>query len=590
MTLEDIKEYLHNKRILHFRRGHLSLNPMYKLLLDDESKSIIDDWMKDFRNEKEGWWCLIHDMYAVDRPRCPMCGKVAKFAYKYYNLTCGECNYNDYGPKKDKVAASTTEESIRRGREKYEETCLRIYGVKNPNQFTTPEMKAAYVARCQEKHGTNNAVQSKEAREKYKRTMLERHGVDHNFKMINSSEKLKKVWEEQHDKIIEKIKMTSILNHGTEFPTQSKEVQEKMIAAKNSKSLKIEQEYNCVQQSKLIELYGQGWLKFLRDGTIVPLKFGKLNNFIKNEDVEKIKQYTSTPHDIFSISEAEKELRSYVHSIYDGEIKHNDRTTISTENKRYEMDIYVPEKNVAFEYDGVYWHSIEIVDKNYQLNKSIAAKNKGIRMLHIFEDEWINSTDICKSIISSSLGIYQRTIPARKCNFIKLTSEDYRNFCDENHIQGSINSKYKYGLSYKDEIVQVIGIGQSRFKKNELEIHRMCTKKFTNVIGGFSKLMSHIKEELSNEYDILYSYVDLSKFTGNGYESVGFEYVSTSKPSYFYIKGLKRYNRIQFQKHKLKNLLEHFDESKTEQENMIDNNYLCVYDCGTKKYKYNLKN
>ena len=40
------------------------------------------------------------------------------------------------------------------------------------------------------------------------------------------------------------------------------------------------------------------------------------------------------------------------------------------------------------------------------------------------------------------------------------------------------------------------------------------------------------------------------------------------------------YTRDRFQKHKLKDLLETFDERLTEEENMFENDYRKIYDCG----------
>lgn len=39
-------------------------------------------------------------------------------------------------------------------------------------------------------------------------------------------------------------------------------------------------------------------------------------------------------------------------------------------------------------------------------------------------------------------------------------------------------------------------------------------------------------------------------------------------------------------KHLLKDKLEIFDENKTEIENMLDNNFNMIYDCGTTKWVY----
>lgn len=593
MEIIEITNELKSKNILHIRKGHLSLNPMYKYILDGSSESIIDSWMSGFRSEREGWWCLLHNVKCDERPRCPICGEVAKFNERGYNLTCGNCNYNDYGPKKEKIRQSTTEESKKQRKINYEKTCLERYGKKNANQFITPEKKELYIEKCKSKFGTSNAGQSKEAKEKRKNTLIERYGVTHNFKLIDTPEHAKEVWDKNHDSILEKTKMTQLEKYGAEFYSQTNEWKTRNRLSKSRNTILFETENNCILQSKLIRMYGQGWLSLIKDGEIKiikdPTRFG---NYISNDDVPKIIDYVSSQHDCFASNE-EIELRTYIENLIGKEnVKSNDRTVISTKDNRYELDIYVPDSNLAIEYNGVYWHSIENVDKKYHLTKSKLCENKGIRLIHIFENEWKSDKEKCKSLISSALNVFERRIYARECNFKQLSIEEYRSFCNENHLQGSVNSKYKFALEHNGEIVEVIGIGKSRFNKNELELHRLCTKKFTNVIGGFQKLLKHALEAIdTSDYDYLISYVDLAKYTGVGYEKCGFEYMTTTPPSYFYIdKHLHKHNRIEFQKHKLCKILEKYDDNLTEQENVIRNKYFCIYDCGTKKYKYNIKN
>ncbi len=170
-----------------------------------------------------------------------------------------------------------------------------------------------------------------------------------------------------------------------------------------------------------------------------------------------------------------------------------------------ELDIYIPSKNVAIEFNGLYWHSDKQKPFDYHKIKTELCNQKGIRLIHIFEDEWQNNKDIIKSIIKSSLGIYDRKIYARKCEIKELNNKEYKDFLVKNHIQGQINSSLKVGLFYKNELVQVAGFGKSRFKSNELELHRMCTLLNTQVIGGFSKLCKYLNQPFI-------SYIDKSKF------------------------------------------------------------------------------
>ena len=595
--IENIKEELKARNILHIRRGHLSLNPMYKHLLDNSSISIIESWQSNFRSTKEGWWCLLHDINGDNRPKCPICGSISKFNGRGYNLTCGKCNYNAYPEKKEKSKQTCLEKygvknplSSEEIREKSEQTCLEKYGTKIANQFSTKEAKQKYEQQCLEKFGVKNAGQSKEAKDKRKQTMLNKYGVEHNFQLLAGSKHSKEIWDKNYDDIIQKRQQTCLEKYRAKEICQSQYFKDTSKISKRKKSELFEKENNCTAQYKLIRKYGQGWLRLIKDNKIdVITNPNRYGNYISNNNIPKIIKYVSTQHNIHSISKEEMEIREYIESLVGKEnVKSNDRTTISTKENIYELDIYVPKYNLAIEYNGVYWHSTKNVDKKYHLTKTLLCSNKGIRLIHIFENEWKKYKDKCKSLICSALGVFNETIYARKCSIKELTGGEYKKFCDENHLQGAINSKYKLGLLHNGEIVQAIGIGKSRFNSKELELHRLCTKKFTNVIGGFQKLLKHSLENI-NGYDSLISYVDLSKYTGIGYEKCGFTYLETTPPSYFYIDiKLQKHNRIKFQKHKLPKILDIYDENLTEQENVVNNKYLCIYDCGTKKYKYDI--
>jgi len=86
----------------------------------------------------------------------------------------------------------------------------------------------------------------------------------------------------------------------------------------------------------------------------------------------------------YKVSKGESEVKKFIQSIYDGEIR-KDRKIL---NGR-EIDIYLPDLKIGIEFNGLYWHSItENNDKKYHLSKYIQCKDKGILLIQIFEDEW----------------------------------------------------------------------------------------------------------------------------------------------------------------------------------------------------------
>ena len=86
----------------------------------------------------------------------------------------------------------------------------------------------------------------------------------------------------------------------------------------------------------------------------------------------------------YSTSKPEQKIYEYVTTIYSGECIRNSRDIISP----LELDLYYPEKKIAIEYNGDYWHSEEFKDKDYHYNKFKMCNNLGITLVSIFESEW----------------------------------------------------------------------------------------------------------------------------------------------------------------------------------------------------------
>lgn len=246
--------------------------------------------------------------------------------------------------------------------------------------------------------------------------------------------------------------------------------------------------------------------------------------------------------------------------------------------RHIELDAFFPDKNVAVEFNGLYWHSEEVVGQHYHLDKTKICNSKGIDLIQVFEDEWLNKPEIVLSIINSRLGIYEERLYARKTLLKKIESSIANSFYEVNHIQGKASASEHYGLYFKDELVSCCSFGIRRGlfgNSTELELIRFCSKLNTSVVGALSKLLA-VKKGLK-----IKSYCDRRLFNGSGYIKAGFIVTSESRPSYFYTKDRKRWTRFNFQKHKLSKMLPVFDEGLSEVDNMRRNGYLRIFDCGT---------
>lgn len=250
----------------------------------------------------------------------------------------------------------------------------------------------------------------------------------------------------------------------------------------------------------------------------------------------------------------------------------NSRSVISPK----ELDIYVPDYNFAIEYNGLYWHSELYVDKNYHLNKTIECENKGIKLFHIFSDEWENKSEIIKSMIKYQLGKSEFKIGARKCEIKEIDRKLANSFFDESHISGGVRCKKAFGLFFQENLVSAISFRKTWAKKkygaNCMEIARFASKLNHHISGGFSKLLKHSLPWIGQEnIEILISYADRQFSTGNLYERCGFFDQKEKTPiSYGYTDFIQRYNRFKFRA----------QPGKTEKEVAEENNVFKIYGVG----------
>lgn len=281
-------------------------------------------------------------------------------------------------------------------------------------------------------------------------------------------------------------------------------------------------------------------------------------------------------------SRMEKDIQSFIESIYDQEILSNHRQLISP----YEVDMYLPDINLAIEFNGIYWHGEQNgKDRRYHLNKTEMCNGEGVDLVHIFENEWVYKTDIVKSILRAKLNKIQTIVYARKCEIRTVDTKTTRKFLDRNHIQGYSPCSYSVGLYYEDELVSLMTFGKSRYDQNfEWEMLRFCSELDTIVVGSGSRLFSHFRRT-KNPRSVV-TYADRRYFSGHSYKIMGFEYEGSTKPNYFYFNhpSIELESRIKYQKHKLSNILENFDPSRTEYENMLNNGFDRIWDCGNEKY------
>jgi len=524
------------------------------------------------------------------------------------------------------VVCSLHDEDIK---EKVKEIILERYGVEYASQ--NEDIKEKVKKTKKEKHGDefyNNKEKSKKTKkekygdefynnkEKSKKTKKEKYGVE----FYNNYEQIKKTKKEKYgDEFYnnyEQTKKTNFKKYKSYSSFGDITVKNKIKETKKEKY--GDEFYNNYEQTKKTNFKKYGKEHILSVENIrkditrtknISLK-EKYNNLInkdykiisKTNDLFKINHivcdntfeittknlYDRLKYDVdlciecnphqHGISNIENTLVTWLKT-FNIKIIQSDRKILDGK----ELDIFLPEYNIAIEFNGLYWHSEKFKEKNYHLEKTNKCLEQNIQLIHIWEDDWYYKKDIIKSILSYKIKKTISKIYARKCVIKKVTSKVSRLFLDENHIQGFAKSKYKFGLFFEDKLVSLMTFGYRYTNaKKEFELIRFCNKINTNVIGSASKLFKYFLN--NTDIDNIISFADISMFNGDLYEKLGFDFIHKTQPNYFWIVKNKREHRFKYNKKKL--IADGFDPNKTEKEIMWEIGYNRIWSCGQIKYMY----
>lgn len=491
---------------------------------------------------------------------------------------------------------------------KLKENNLEKYGVENVFQLDIIKEKSKQTVK--EKYGVDNVSQLNETKEKVKATNIEKYGVEHYNQLeenkrygednINSKQEIidlkKDIWKSKSDEEIskisekriktnkerynidytfklddikDKIRKTNLEKYGHVNPSMNNDIKDKIIT-----TMKLtHDEKSFINIDDLVEILDDS---FYINCVICDSVFeiSKPLYYKRNEYNTTI--CTNCNPISKNVSGKEIELLNFIKGIYNGEIIENDRSIL--EGK--ELDIYLPEKNIAFEFNGLYWHSELYKDNKYHYSKYKRCKEKGVELFQIYEDSWDNNKDLVKSMIINKLGLTKNKLYARKCEVKVIDDNDIlKSFLNENHIQGYVSSSYKIGLYHNDELVSLLLFTE---RGNYIDLVRFCNKKGFSVIGGFSKLLKNAIKIFNFDKDITtFSNNDYSY--GGLYESNGFEYMNDLRVDYSYIVNSNRVHKFNFRKSKLK-------YECTEREYTQSLNLYRIYDSGKVKWIYKLSN
>lgn len=429
---------------------------------------------------------------------------------------------------------------------------------------------------CAYTHGTK--------KESYKKTCIERYGVSHPMKT---------------ERVIAKIKATNIDRHGEESPMRW--TGKKFLDAINTKYGTSTVRHIPGVHETIIESQAEATTKALpsRIANLEKLfdakcltdlaSLGKIYRVYDHvfrwrhtcgreyESVVSERGIRRCPSCSSGTSKGEQEVFDFVYSL-DSSAVQRTKSVIPPR----EIDIWIPEKKIAIEFDGTYWHSAKFEGRKMCLDKLESCEALGIQLITLQEHLWVNKPEVVKNRLSSILKSTTK-IGARKTEVKEIHRSLAAKFLEKSHLQASAGASIFLGLFLKEELVSVATFGKPRWAHGcSWELIRMASKPGITIQGGASKLMTYFRKNRSGS---LISYADRCWSQGNVYRQLGFRFSHNAPPSYWWVHHeLGTYARYQTQKKKLPRLLgdlkKEFAIELSEEDNMRMAGFLQLFDRG----------
>lgn len=471
---------------------------------------------------------------------CEKCGNVAeKIYHQYYknmNLICKSCSHKN-----------------NKGYIIMKQKMLEKYGTTSTSQFIDYS-KIDYNKRYEkskqtfiEKYGVDNPAKSEDVKNKIKNTNVERYGFSVAAKNENVKDKQRKTIKERY---------------GNNMP-----------GPRASHIKFLNQRLQELNESNITWLDKDSFRGKYDNGPIYyNFRCNECGNLFKDDFHSGFPICKKCNPSLNGHSKTEIEIQDFVKSICNYDVICNDRSVLDGK----ELDIYIPSKKVAIEYNGTYWHGYRN-DETRSLNKfkkdveykRVECQKKGIRLINVDECDYLNRPEVFKRFFVD-LICERKRVYARDCTYKEIDTKTAEEFLTYYHVNGFRGGYYKCGLFYNDELICVAVFG--KHKKYENECIRLCYKTGYDIVGGWDKIQKHFGKKFLH-------YVNLKYFSGENKTGCGYRFVINKQ----------LYSRQQLQKAKLIKMFDDYDDSVSDFQNCLKHNGIAIFDCGNDIRIYNQK-
>lgn len=538
-------------------------------------------------------------------PRCVVCGSEIR-----HNAPCHPLN----GPKQETCSYSCAQKNPKT-REKIEQNSMKKYGTKRTQQ------SEQYRSKFKEKLHNMPQEHWDKANRKREQTCERDYGCKHVSQNKKIAEKMsitqKNFSREKKADIIKKILKSKEQKYGKDNISNQKKQKE----TKKNQSIEVKQEQQRKREETTLREYGVKYVcltnkaknnakiarreKFydetIRVNDFVTPLFTKEeyvnceddNNLMwKCKECGNIIQSDTFVHQSHLVrclkchplteptSKGENEIVDFIRSFYTDEIIQNTRQIISPR----EIDIYIPELNKAIEFNGIFWHSLEKgTEETYHINKTRDCEKLGISLIHIYDFEWSYNKVACKNMIMRFLALNEK--PISNYSIIKIDCDTAMKYFNINTLDKISKPSLTYGLVEDGNIVSMLALSHPKYnKKYEWEI--LGHAESVHYSNSLNLLISEFENDQKPKSII--SYIDRRLSNGYDLKNCGYRLVnSTNQNRWFWYH--KKFNGLESEmKMKMSDLskiLKNYNPSLSYLDNLKNNDYFSIYDCGQLIYE-----
>lgn len=466
--------------------------------------------------------------------RCEKCNDEFTVIRKNLNATCTcrKCTF-----------ALVPRGNYAQGIEKRKRTNIKKFGSETPPR--TEEWEANRTKALRDRYGGNSALCDPTVLAKMKATNMERY---------------KAPWSVATLEVREKAETSMLNNHGVRFSRQSPVLQAKAVET-------LVANYGVTNPGAHPDLKERALATTLE-------RFGTLN--------------------MRTTGEAENEVRLLVEEIT-GEPAPN--TIIP--GSRLEIDCFVEGARVGVEYCGLYYHCEEAGNEDPRVHarhraKLDAANAAGIRLITLFEDEWLSRRAQVEGVLRVILGNPASRVAARSCALDEINADAANTFFGENHIIGPhAKIKRAWVLTRAGEAVAAASVSHNYAanSRDTVVLQRLCFKRGVHVQGGASRLLATIKRWAATEgYQAIVSFSDNRWSRGDLYAQLNFKCVKDTGYDYGYVDfTLPARRRVRLSKQTQQKHRVGCPPDRTERQWAEERGLRRIWDCGHKHWRLALQ-